>query len=107
MRVADTEGIDAVSMRRVASELGAGTMTLYHYVRTKEDLLALMDDAMMAELLVPESELPKDWREALTAIAHRTRNTFSRHRWALLGLREPMPGPKPGPLPHPIPPQPI
>ena len=41
-------------MRRVAQELGAGTMTLYHYVRTKDELITLMVDAMMGELLVPD-----------------------------------------------------
>ena len=45
-------------MRRVAEELGVGTMTLYYYVRTKDDLLALMDDALMGEMLVPADELP-------------------------------------------------
>jgi crotonobetainyl-CoA:carnitine CoA-transferase CaiB-like acyl-CoA transferase len=42
--IADADGLDAVSMRRVASELGAGTMTLYHYVRTKAELFALALD---------------------------------------------------------------
>ena len=51
--MADAEGFDAVSMRRVASELGAGTMTLYHYVRTKDELVALMDNAIMGEVLDP------------------------------------------------------
>src|SRR5215207_5547112 len=41
--IADAEGFEAVSMRRIAAELGAGTMTLYHYVRTKDELVALMD----------------------------------------------------------------
>ena len=72
LAVADSEGIDAVSMRRVAQELGAGTMTLYHYVRTKSDLLDLMDDSIMAEVLVPDDELSSNWREALTAIAKRS-----------------------------------
>ena len=54
IRVADAEGFDELSMRRLASELGAGTMTLYHYVRTKDELLALVHDAVMAELLVPD-----------------------------------------------------
>ena len=58
-------------MRRVAEELGAGTMTLYHYVRTKDELLALMDDAIMGEMLIPADELPTDWRAAVTAIARR------------------------------------
>jgi AcrR family transcriptional regulator len=83
LAIADAEGYEAVSMRRVAAELGAGTMTLYHYVRTKDDLRALMDDAMMAELLVPAGELPDDWRAAIAEIARRSRNVFRRHPWAL------------------------
>src|SRR6185436_15098966 len=73
LAIADAEGFEAVSMRRVASELGAGTMTLYHYVRNKDELIELMDDAMMSELIVPDDEMPSDWREALTAIARRSR----------------------------------
>jgi AcrR family transcriptional regulator len=65
-------------MRRVAAELGAGTMTLYHYVRTKDDLRALMDDAIMGELLIPTDELPAGWRAALTEIARRSHATFRR-----------------------------
>ena len=53
VRIADTEGINALSMRRLAAELEAGTMTLYHYVRTKEELLALVSDSIMGELLLP------------------------------------------------------
>lgn len=91
--IADREGMDAVSMRRVAAELGVGTMTLYYYVRTKDDLIALMDDAIMGELLVPADALPADWRGALTAIARRTRAAFLRHPWALSALRGALPGP--------------
>jgi AcrR family transcriptional regulator len=83
LRIADTEGFEAVSMRRVAAELGAGTMTLYHYVRTKDDLRALMDDAMMREILVPPGELPADWRAAIGEIARRSRAVFRRHPWAV------------------------
>jgi AcrR family transcriptional regulator len=86
LAIADREGFDAVSMRRVAAEIGAGTMTLYHYVRTKDDLMDLMDDAIMGEVLVPAGELPETWREALTAIARRSREAFLRHPWALLAL---------------------
>src|SRR5919198_4458794 len=93
LRIADTEGFDAVSMRRIASELGAGTMTLYHYVRTKDELIALMDDAIMAEMLVPDEELPDDWRNALRAIARSTRATLGRHAWALHFLQEASLGP--------------
>jgi AcrR family transcriptional regulator len=81
MRIADEEGTDAVTMRRVAAELGAGTMTLYHYVANKQELLSLMDDAMMGELLVPDDELSDDWREALAQIARRSYGVFTRHPW--------------------------
>jgi AcrR family transcriptional regulator len=83
LRIADTEGFDAVSMRRVAAELGAGTMTLYHYVRTKEDLVTLMDDAVMGQLLLPPEELRGGWRAALTAVSRRTREVLSGHPWSL------------------------
>jgi AcrR family transcriptional regulator len=82
LAIADAEGFDAVSMRRVASELGAGTMTLYHYVRNKDELIDLMDDAMMAEVIVPDDELPSNWREALAEIARRSRGAWERHKWA-------------------------
>jgi AcrR family transcriptional regulator len=92
--IADAEGFEAVSMRRVARELGAGTMTLYHYVRTKDDLLALMDNALMGEILVPDDELPlDDWRTALTEIATRTRAVFLRHPWSFEALGESSGGP--------------
>jgi AcrR family transcriptional regulator len=81
LRIADTEGHEAVTMRRVAAELGAGTMTLYHYVRNKSELAALMDDVIMGELLVPEEELADGWREGLAQIARRTYASFRRHPW--------------------------
>lgn len=83
MEIADTEGFDAVSMRRVAQSLGAGTMTLYHYVRNKDELVMLMNDTVMGEVLVPDGELPENWREAITAIARRSHEAFGRHRWTL------------------------
>jgi len=91
--LADAEGLDAVSMRRVAERLGAGTMSLYHYVRTKADLLALMDDAVMAEVVLGEVDLSHGWREAVTAIARGTRKTLVRHPWALAYLGDAQLGP--------------
>jgi AcrR family transcriptional regulator len=81
LKIADEEGFEAVTMRRVATELGAGTMTLYHYVRNKRELAALMDDTVMGELLVPEDELADDWREGFAQIARRTYQSFLRHPW--------------------------
>jgi AcrR family transcriptional regulator len=91
--IADAEGFEAVSMRRIAAELGAGTMTLYHYVRTKDELIALMDDAIMGELLIPDDEVPDGWREGLAEIARRTRAVFDRHPWSLESLRNADAGP--------------
>lgn len=93
LAIADAEGFEAVSMRRVAAELDAGTMTLYSYVRTKDDLLALMHDAIMAEVIVPPGELPSGWRPALTEIARRTRTALLRHPWSLSSLQAAQPGP--------------
>jgi len=93
LAIADAEGFEAVSMRRVAQELGAGTMTLYHYVRSKDELITLMVDSVMGEVLVPEEELAGEWRPALAQIAERTRDAFSRHRWALDRFGDGRPGP--------------
>ena len=52
--VADAEGLEAISMRRIAREVGAGAMSLYWYVASKEELLDRMLDAIEAEIEVPE-----------------------------------------------------
>jgi|GEM_PF-426601 len=91
LALADADGLEAVSMRRVAGELDVGTMTLYYYVETKDELFALMTDAMMGELLVPDDELPHRWRAALELISRRGLEAFRRHPWALAG-------PPPAPL---------
>jgi len=88
LRIADAEGFEAVSMRRVAAELGAGTMTLYHYVRNKDELVELMGDAIMGELLIPDDEVPDGWREGFAELARRTRAIFSRHPWVLEHIGE-------------------
>src|SRR5580692_538618 len=69
--VADAEGPDAISMRRIARELNAGAMSLYWYVGSKEELLDLMLDSIEAEIGVPEPT--GDWQADLGAFAHRTR----------------------------------
>jgi AcrR family transcriptional regulator len=84
IRIADAEGFDAVSMRRIAADLGAGTMTLYHYIRTKDELLTLVTDAVMGEVVLPpDAELPREWRAAITLIACRSRDAILRHPWML------------------------
>jgi AcrR family transcriptional regulator len=84
VRLADAEGLEAVSMRRLAEELGVGTMTPYSYVADKDELLDLMLDEVSREMLVPEP-LPDDWRAALRAIAFATRATVEAHPWIFRG----------------------
>lgn len=79
VRIADAEGIDAVSMRRVAAELGCGTMSLYNYVPRKEDLYELMVDAVSAEYELGEPS--GDWRADMTGLARETRAIMYRHPW--------------------------
>ncbi len=94
MHVADTEGFDALSMRRLAGELDAGTMTLYHYVRTKDELLTLVIDAVMGEVVLgPDQPMPAHWRDALTLIAEKTRAALLRHPWILDLTEQPAVGP--------------
>ncbi len=82
LAIADAEGFEAVSMRRIARALGTGTMSLYRYIATRDDLLALAGDALTAEALV-EGPLPAGWREALTLIARQTRAAYLRHPWSV------------------------
>ncbi len=86
LEIADEEGLEAVSMRRLARELCAGAMSIYHYFQSREELLDLMGDTIAGELLV--EHVPSDWREALRAIAHHSREAFKRHPWLLLTLQE-------------------
>jgi AcrR family transcriptional regulator len=84
MRVADTEGFDAVSMRRLATELDVGTMSLYHYLRTKDELLTLLVDTFLGEVIVPpDQKLPRPWKRAIAVIALRSRDSLRRHPWVL------------------------
>ncbi|MCB9413645.1 MAG: TetR/AcrR family transcriptional regulator [Actinobacteria bacterium] len=79
--LADREGIAALSMRRLAGEVGYEVMSLYHYVANKDDLL----DGMV-ELVAEEIELPAEgigWREALWQTATGMRTALVRHPWAV------------------------
>jgi AcrR family transcriptional regulator len=99
--IADAEGYEAVSMRRIAAELGAGTMTLYHYVQSKDELVALVGDRIMSEIVIPDDELPEGWREGMAEIARRTLAIFQRHPWIVEHLGEGDPeGAGPGVLRH-------
>jgi AcrR family transcriptional regulator len=91
--IADAEGIEALSMRKVAARLDAGTMSLYRYVATKDDLVDLMVDAVLGEEQVPVTP-SQDWPAELAEMARRTRRTARRHPWAVrLTLARPTVGP--------------
>jgi AcrR family transcriptional regulator len=79
--VADGEGLDALSMRRVAVELDVATMSLYRHIRDKQDLLSAMIDAAFAEWR-PSLRKPVDrWQEALAGAARELWQIFRRHLW--------------------------
>jgi AcrR family transcriptional regulator len=80
IKVADAEGLDALSMARVARELGFTTMSLYRYVASKEELLQLMwnDSAQGSHDLVLEGDT---WRERLRAWAITQRTLIDQHPW--------------------------
>jgi AcrR family transcriptional regulator len=88
--VADAEGSDAVSMRRIAQVLRVGTMSLYWHVANKDQLLDLMLDALIGEIEVPEPS--GDWQADLRAEALNERVTLLRHLWVMdfLGGRPPL-----------------
>jgi AcrR family transcriptional regulator len=83
--IADTDGLDALSMRRVADHLGVGAMSLYGHVPGKADLVALMVDTVCGEMYddVDEARRIGDWRAALSLVAHRNWELYRRHPWML------------------------
>ena len=92
IRIADAEGLDAASMRRVAAEIGSGTMSLYRYVPRREDLIELMVDAVLGELDLPDKP-SGDWRADLTLLAHGLRRVGLRHTWLIGIVGRPFVGP--------------
>lgn len=81
VRIADAEGIAAMSMRRVADELGAGAMTLYRYFPGKGELLDVMLDTVYGEL--PRRKVGGGWRARLDEVARELRELYLRHPWLL------------------------
>jgi AcrR family transcriptional regulator len=78
---ADRHGLEVLSMRKLADELGAGAMSLYHYVPNKTDLIDGMVDLVFAEIELPALDV--DWRTAMRRRAVSTREALNRHRWAV------------------------
>ncbi|MBF6329346.1 TetR/AcrR family transcriptional regulator C-terminal domain-containing protein [Nocardia transvalensis] len=78
--IADAEGLRAVSMRRIGAELGVGAMALYRHVANKEELSALMADAVFGEQPLPEPG-PTDWLARLEFLARHRWRMCRRHPW--------------------------
>jgi len=77
--IADSDGAEAVSMRRIAQVQRSGVMSLYWHLANKEHLLELMQDALMADVQVPEPT--GNWQADLRVQACSTRKVLLRHRW--------------------------
>jgi AcrR family transcriptional regulator len=79
--LADAEGLDAISMRRIARELRAGAMSLYWHVGSKEELLEAMREALESQVEIPDPT--GDWRADLWTFAHRQRAALLEHQWLM------------------------
>ena len=77
--VADAEGPESISMRRIGRELKVSAMSLYWHVASKEDLLALMIDAVEGEIEI--SPPSGDWRADVTSTARQYRRVLLEHGW--------------------------
>ena len=81
LAVADGEGIEAVTMRRLARELGVEAASLYHHVNRKDQILDGLVEVVSAEIELPKPSA--DWREAVSQRAYHTRAGLLRHPWAV------------------------
>jgi AcrR family transcriptional regulator len=79
--LAARDGIESLTMRKLADELGAGAMSLYHHVPNKEELLDGMVDIVFGEIELPPTDV--DWKTAMRRRAISTREVLNRHRWAV------------------------
>jgi AcrR family transcriptional regulator len=85
LAIADRDGIGALTMRALATELGVKPMSVYHYVRDKDEILDALVDAVFAEVEPIAPERP--WRDALAGRTRSMRAVLRRHPWAI-GLME-------------------
>jgi AcrR family transcriptional regulator len=95
--LANTAGIEALSMRKLGDALGVEAMSLYNHVSNKFELLDGMVDVVFAEIDLPPTDV--DWRTAMRTRALSGRRVLTRHRWAI-GLMESRSTPGPATLHH-------
>lgn len=84
--VADRDGLDAVTMRRLGQELGVEAMSLYHHVRSKDDVIEGALEVLIGE--IPETPERDDWRATIRERAMAARPIFQRHSWATAALTQ-------------------
>ena len=97
LTVADAGGLDSLTIRSLASELGVKPMSVYHYVANKSEIVDALVDMVFAEIELPEPGV--DWRTAMDRRAHSARASLARHPWAI-ALLESRTTPGPANLRH-------
>lgn len=97
VRLADRIGIDALTIRKIAEEIDAKPMTIYHHVPNKEGIIDGMVDAVFAEIDLPPADV--DWRDAMTRRCRSMRTVLAAHPWAS-PLMENRTSPGPATLTH-------
>ena len=78
--LADRDGIESLSMRRLGQELGVEAMSLYNHVANKEDIFDGIVEIVLREIEIPQDGM--DWKEAIRRTTISSHETFVRHRWA-------------------------
>jgi AcrR family transcriptional regulator len=95
--VADSIGVDALTIRKLAAELGVKPMSIYHHVANKEAIIDGMVDLVFSEIELPPSDT--DWKQAMRRRAESARAVLARHLWAA-PLMESRTSPGPATLRH-------
>lgn len=80
IKIADRDGLEKLSMRKLSDSLDVEAMSLYHYIKNKRELVHDMTDAVVPAIDPPRPSV--DWRDAMRKRAHAVRDVFKRHPWA-------------------------
>jgi AcrR family transcriptional regulator len=97
LAIADADGLGALTIRSLATELGVKPMSVYYHVASKDEILAALVDIVFGEIVLPVPG--RDWRPEMERRADSAREVLARHRWAI-GLLESRPDPGPANLRH-------
>jgi AcrR family transcriptional regulator len=81
LRLLDSEGMEALSMRKLAAGLGVGATSLYWHVANRDELIELVINEVYGEIELPDAGETDDWQAATRRFAHSSRSTIRRHPW--------------------------